>query len=178
MLLPIWYLAAMESPTLSVTQHPGVELYIYASINNTLTLNGAIYFTNNEHYGGVNTNYGGGVFMGITSAFSILPNNCILGDNLPDCSKSDYTFPRTVYPSETFQVSVVAVGQRNGAVPSTVISIINQEFHTGLLPGSQHVQQANRTCTKLNYTVLSLSLNVSMVANVWLLLTEIHCIFQ
>ena len=40
-------------------------------------------------------------------------------------------FPYTVYPGETFQVSVAAVGQRNGTVPSTVISIINQTVNPG-----------------------------------------------
>ena len=52
---------------------------------------------------------------------------------------------------------MVAVGQRNGTVPSRVISIINQEYHPSHLPDSQHLQPANNTCTKLNYTVFSLS---------------------
>ena len=80
---------------------------------------------------------------------------CYCENDLPDCSDFHYHFARTVYPGETFQVSVVAVGQRNGTVPSKVISIIlNYPSH---LPNSQHLQQANKTCTKLNYTVLSLS---------------------
>ena len=45
-------------------------------------------------------------------------------NNLPDCRWPFYQFPRTVYPGEIFQVSVVAVGQRNGTVPSTVRSAI------------------------------------------------------
>ena len=65
--------------------------------------------------------------------------------------------PCTVYPGEMFQVSVVAVGQRHGTVPSRVVSIIDQGFHPGHLPDSQHLQQANNMCTKLNYTVFSLS---------------------
>ena len=52
---------------------------IMTTINNTLTINGTVYFTNNGHYGkGVNSineqNFGGGVFMGLISTFSILPN--------------------------------------------------------------------------------------------------------
>ena len=81
-------------------------------------------------------------------------------NNLPDCSDSWYNFPHTVYPGETFQVSVVAVGQRDGTVPNRVISIIDQRYYPGHLPDSQHLQQANNTCTKLNYTVLSLSQQV------------------
>ena len=32
----------------------------------------------------------------------------------------------TVYPGETFQISVFAVGQRNGTIPSRVVSIIEK----------------------------------------------------
>ena len=78
--------------------------------------------------------------------------------NLPDCGKN--TMLRTVYPGETFEASVVAVGQRNGTVPSRVVSIIVQGFNPGHLPDSQHLQQADNMCTKLNYTVLSLSRKV------------------
>ena len=78
--------------------------------------------------------------------------------DLADCSKSHYLFPRTVYPGETFQVSVVAVGQRNGMVPSKVIStIIETDPDTKPLDSQFQIQQANNTCTKLSYAVSSLS---------------------
>ena len=48
---------------------------------------------------------------------------------------------------------MVAVGQRNGTVPSKVRRI----NHGLTLPGSQFLQQASNTCTKLNYSVFSLS---------------------
>ena len=59
-----------------------------------------------------------------------------------------------MYPGVTFQVSVVA------------ISIIEQVLNPAHLPGSQHLQQVNNMCTKLNYTVLSLSQYVNMQLNV------------
>ena len=59
----------------------------------------------------------------------------------------------TAYPGETFQVSVVGVGQRNGAVPTGVRSITNDQAN---LLDYQYLQKMN-TCTKLNYTVFSLS---------------------
>ena len=256
---------------------------IYTNINNTLTFNGAIYFTNNGHYEGegVNYNFGGGVFMGLKSTFSMLPNTTVYWENnhaslggaiyvtdvnpasycpvlglygpkqecffqlpgqnlsngidvqlvfknnsadagsvlyggaidnckltpdldsnnsgevfnmlvhnndtnhntssnissnplrvclcenyLPSCpevaSRNHYNFPRTVYPGETFQVPVVAVGQRDGTVASRVISMIIQGLHPAHLSDSQHFQQANNTCTKLNFTVFSLSPSVSI----------------
>ena len=82
---------------------------------------------------------------------------CLCEHDLPDCSENDHIMPRTVYPGETFQVSVVAVGQRHGTVPSRVVSTIYQSANPSHLPDSQHLQQVNNMCTKLNYTVLSLS---------------------
>ena len=88
---------------------------------------------------------------------------CPCENSLPDCNEDVHTFPRTVYPGETFQVSVVAVGQRHGTVPSGVVSIIDQG--KGQLPDSQYLQTASNTCTKLTYTVLSLSQKVDLDLN-------------
>ena len=60
-----------------------------------------------------------------------------------------------VYPGETFQVCAVAFGQRHGRVPSTVRSTIDQQKSE--LFGYQYLQSTKNTCTKLNYTVFSLS---------------------
>ena len=83
---------------------------------------------------------------------------CPCKDKLPDCSESQYGVLVTVHPGETFQVSVVAAGQRDGTVPDNVISSTQAE----LLP-SQYLQQADKTCTKLNYTVFSLSQQVKIL---------------
>ena len=94
---------------------------------------------------------------------------CPCENNLSNCNPwyyFPYYFPRTVYPGETFQVSVVAVGQRDGTVPSQVIStactnVINMQCPaTTNLKDSQYLQQANNMCTKLNYTVSSLNQSV------------------
>ena len=95
---------------------------------------------------------------------------CICKNNLPDCSETRYS-PITAYPGGTFQVPVVAVGQRNGTVPSTVQSDTklgnNREVSPSTmksimklevsLQDNQYLQTASNTCTKLNYTVFSLS---------------------
>ena len=80
---------------------------------------------------------------------------CPCENNFPTCSKSRYHVPHTVYPGETFQVSVVAVGQRNGTVSSEVISTIIQTVNPVHLSDSQYLQKTNNTCTKLNYTMFS-----------------------
>ena len=89
---------------------------------------------------------------------------CPCENNLLDCSKTEYNFPRTVYPGETFQAPVVAVGQRDGTVASRVISTINNIRYPGTsLQSTQYLQQANSVCTKLNYTVFSLSQTVDII---------------
>ena len=76
---------------------------------------------------------------------------------------SRYNVPYTAYPGETIQVSVISFGQRYGTVSSVVISKIDQSVNPGDdLPHSQRLQQAKKTCTNLNYTMLSLSQTVKI----------------
>ena len=76
---------------------------------------------------------------------------CPCENNLPNCGES--FMKGTLHPGETFQASVVAVGQRNGTVSAAVRSTIED----GSLQSLQYLQQANNNCTTLDYTVFSLS---------------------
>ena len=89
---------------------------------------------------------------------------CPCKNNLPNCSEGFYNVPHPVYPGETFQVSVVAVGQRNGTVPTGVRSAAFNYVpkDKGDLLSSQYIQQVNNVCTKLNYTVFSLSQSMTI----------------
>ena len=89
---------------------------------------------------------------------------CLCENNLPNCSKSH--LPYTVYPGETFQVSVIAYGQRNGTIAAAVRSHVDIQFPAfqqnillegDKLQGYQYLQKAHSTCTTLNYTIFSLS---------------------
>ena len=93
---------------------------------------------------------------------------CPCVNNLPDCGGL-VVFPN-IYPGETAQVSAVALGQRNGPVPSTVrnnnflgklMTNFSKVIWVNLGPAdlldSQYLQLTKNICTKLNYTVLSLS---------------------
>ena len=95
------------------------------------------------------------------SNISSLPLHiCPCTNNFPNCrSYFRYNYPRTVYPGEMFQVSVVAVGQRDGTVPSRVISTVED---TNPLDSQYWLQQANNTCTTFNYSVFSLSQSVAI----------------
>ena len=80
--LTILYLASMEWINNSALFGGA----IMTNINNTLTFNGTVCFINNGHFGeGVNSineyNFGGGVFMGLISTFSILPNTTVYCEN-------------------------------------------------------------------------------------------------
>ena len=113
-----------------------------------------------------------------TSKISSDPINvCLCENNLPDCSRSrkfrspNPGVPYLMYPGETFQVSVVAVGQRDETVPSTVRSVVStikgkpaESIDSGPvnLLDYQYIQQTNNPCTKLNYTVFSLSQKVNI----------------
>ena len=86
-----------------------------------------------------------------TSSISSEPFRvCPCENNYPNCSESRILY--TVYPGETFNVSVVAVGQRNGIVTAGIRSTVDR----GHLLGSQYYQQASNTCTTINYTVFTL----------------------
>ena len=82
---------------------------------------------------------------------------CPCENKLPNCSKNWYDVPYAVDPGEIFQVSVVAVGQRNGAVSSGVISTIVKSPQTNSLHSKYRLQQANNICTTFSYAVSSLS---------------------
>ena len=95
---------------------------------------------------------------------------CPCKNNFPDfnrCNSDQYVpHQRTVYPGETFEVSVVGAGQRDGAVSSTVRGTAKTniiESHTVNLLDYQYLQQTNNTCTKLNYTAFSLSQEMILV---------------
>ena len=69
------------------------------------------------------------------------------------------THAHAVYSGEMFQVSVVAVGQRDGTVPSRVVSTVE---NTNPLDSQYWLQLANNTCTTFNYSVFSLSQSVAI----------------
>ena len=90
---------------------------------------------------------------------------CHCKHDRPDCDSSivPLHYPSVVYPGETFQISVVAAGQREGTVSTTVRSTActsDIDFHTINL--NQYLQQTNSICTKLNYTLFSLSQEVNI----------------
>ena len=91
---------------------------------------------------------------------------CPCENDHPDCSKSLNYKSYTVHPGETFQISVITVGQRNGTVPKTIRGRLTWDFYSTTPPGNllplQYLQATFDTCTILNYTVFSLLDNIHL----------------
>ena len=87
---------------------------------------------------------------------------CLCSDsNLPACSLtrgSGYTYPRKVYPGEVFNISAVAVGQRNGVVPGRIQAFI-LDHNQNSIPRTYWYQKAHNECTVINFAILSHSDN-------------------
>ena len=83
---------------------------------------------------------------------------CLCENEEPNCDNLNKTL--SVYPGETFSVSVVTTGQGNETVPALVRSRIL--IGNSRLASSQYIQKTNRTCTTLKYTVFS-QMNMSQV---------------
>ena len=69
---------------------------------------------------------------------------CQCENDHPSCSKPNKTL--SVYPGETFHISVVSTGQGNETVPALVRSRIDN----GRLLSSQYSQQIDKKCTQLH----------------------------
>ena len=151
--------------------------------NNSADFGGSILFggaIDNCELDGVSTNSSGEVFdMLIINNDNNTASNissdpikiCPCEKNLPKCNRTRnsilYLLPYPVshirvYPGETFQISVVAVGQREGTVSRTVRSTVTSTTKSVNLLDHQYLQQTKSTCTELNYTVFSLSQRVKI----------------
>ena len=82
---------------------------------------------------------------------------CLCFDNIPNCTTTKHTID--VYPGQTVTLNTVAVGQRFGTV-TTFMTIdfmkssgVNK--NQGTITDSQYVQTAHKSCTPLNYTIMS-----------------------
>ena len=94
-----------------------------------------------------------------TNSGSIISSNpnrvcgCVNGQ--PDCSDTHSPFEVSVYPGQTVGVSLVAVGQRNGTVPSATTAMYDPDNGAtfGDLQNAQRIDHP--TCTELKYTIFS-----------------------
>ena len=89
--------------------------------------------------------------------FSVISSNpsrvCLCINSIPQCKIKRYRYEKPLSPGQSFQIHAVAVGQRFGTVPSTVIAeFVNASVKIDEI---QQVQNVRRECTVLNYTIKS-----------------------
>ena len=90
------------------------------------------------------------------SKMSSNPNRickCINGQ--PDCSDPPSPYEVSVYPGQTVGVSLVAVGQRNGIVPSPTTAQYDPDDGATFRDLQSTQRTHHTTCTELNYTIFS-----------------------
>ena len=82
---------------------------------------------------------------------------CMCTDQVPNCSITIINL-KQLYPGETMEIYVVAIGQREGTMLSPVMANIeenNSHNHSGKIRDLQSIQIAQKTCTRLSYTIMS-----------------------
>ena len=97
---------------------------------------------------------------------------CICEGVFPMCNQTYYHVK--AFPGQTFQIEVVAVGQRMGIVPAVVTTELSDG--EGRLGEGQAVQGAGRECTALKFTILS-SINNLKVLNLRVRDTDFHSLY-
>ena len=77
---------------------------------------------------------------------------CLCENDMPKCGRAELT--KHLYPGDTFAVSAVVVGQRNGTVPGVVHADFVDSKQSSL-SSFQTLQGTKRVCTILRYTIFS-----------------------
>ena len=119
-------------------------------------------FAGNDMYGGWIDSYFLSYWKSISFEFHYSDNDltpvtsnpiriCICIDSIPICNIT--TYKAILFPGQTFRIESVAVGQRMGVVPSTVIAEFSD--NEGSFHDEQTIQIVNRKCTPLSFTIYS-----------------------
>ena len=77
---------------------------------------------------------------------------CMCINSVPVCNITEYQ--KDIFPGQTFEIEVVAVGQRFGIVPSIVTAQISDG--EGSLSAGQNIQSTGKRCKSLYFTVFSI----------------------
>ena len=101
-----------------------------------------------------------------TSPFSSNPSSVCFcsSDNQVDCRPIIHYTEK--FPGQTFTVSVVAVGQRNGKVPAVIRASIPSYYSNSNIGNLEASQSTDKTCSQLQYTVFTTRDGVAMLLQV------------
>ena len=89
-----------------------------------------------------------------TSSLSSNPIRiCMCTDSVPDCNIG--AIQDTLYPGQILEIEAVAVGQRLGTVPATVVADFTETSFQMDFEKGQNIQSVNTYCSPLQYTILT-----------------------
>ena len=94
---------------------------------------------------------------------------CLCANSVPNCN---LTYKKVeVYPGEKFSVSLVGVGQRYGTVETHIKAKLDDQFNTSSYidseGDSQNIKAIKYTCTTVEYVVLSLNKQETLLMTTW-----------
>ena len=155
-----------------------IKVVVFENDDDKFTGASAITFSNNTAHIGGSTVYGGWVDWSVDENGAVTFNPrieetivlqddddvassplraCLCFDNIPNCTITKHTID--IYPGQTVTLNTVAVGQRFGTVTTFMtIDIMKSSgvnYIQGTIADSQYVQTTHRSCTPLNYTIMS-----------------------
>ena len=93
---------------------------------------------------------------------------CFCTNNIPDCDKKWNNI--SLYPGQSFNISAVTVGQRNGTVRGAILAGID----SGTIDNLQSLQRLKsyKDCANLNYTVFTLANSATLTLTAFKSQTE------
>lgn len=155
----------IEDPSLSVD--PNVHLYFdgnYAGDSGSALFGGSVdrcVMVTGSIYSGM---FSGAVFDAISefhnhdNSTSLISSNpyyvCPCEGGVPNCSLLPLR-NRTQIPGETFELSVVAVGQREGTAPTVVHAYFGNASTPAKFKALEETQNVGKFCTNITYTIQS-----------------------
>lgn len=85
------------------------------------------------------------------------PNKvCICINDIPICNQSEYTLPKSIFPGQSFNLTVILVGLLNGSIPGYVDAHIEGNNAMFISKNNDKLQQLKYpNCTSLSYKLIS-----------------------
>ena len=95
---------------------------------------------------------------------------CVCLNGIPNCNIT-YWEITGVYPGQTVKIDLVAVGQSFGTVEADVkadlVHQLNSGSHNGRIIEAQEIQMVKKTCTTLNYAILTNNKEERLRMTIW-----------
>ena len=96
---------------------------------------------------------------------------CVCQNDVPNCNITYKKIISGIYPGQTINIDLVAVGQRFGTVETNVYANLVQQSNSGShnskITEAQAIQTVQKTCTTLNYAILTHNREERLQLTIW-----------